>query len=388
MIACMAHAKTYGAQIQGLETHVVTIEVDTSNGLHSFSVVGLGDKAVDESRDRVSSAIKNSGYQSPKQKNQKLIISLAPADMRKEGPAFDLGMALAYLLACGDIDFDPEGKLFLGELALDGSVRKVHGVLPMVKASVLLGFSEVFIPSENALEAGLVRGMRIYPVGSLEEIIGHLEERKGYGLMPIPKTEIGNGAPRIDIDMSVIRGQESAKRGLEIAAAGGHNIALYGPPGTGKTMLAKAFRGILPPLTENEILEATAIHSIAKTLGRDIITEPPFRAPHHTASYASLVGGGALPRPGEITLAHRGVLFLVYVSQNTINLDPFPFIYLPSQSFCFFCLMVKDLIEYRLKNVICVHNIIDHQTSNMTGVITKPFYSIKQFLKFRELTWN
>ena len=306
----MAHARTYSAQIQGLETNIVTIEVDTSNGLHSFSVVGLGDKAVEESKDRVSSAIKNSGYQSPKQKNQKLVISLAPADIRKEGPAFDLGMALAYLLACGDTDFDPEGKLFLGELALDGSIRRVHGVLPIVKAASALGFSEVFIPNENAVEAGLIRDMRVYAVSNLEETIGHLEERKGCGLMPVPKTEIGKSKQKIDIDMSIIRGQESAKRGLEIAAAGGHNIALYGPPGTGKTMLAKAFRGILPPLISDEIIEVTAIHSIARTLGRTIITEPPFRAPHHTASYASIIGGGAFPRPGEITLAHRGVLFL------------------------------------------------------------------------------
>jgi len=306
----MAHAKTYSAQMQGLETHIITIEVDTANGLYYFSVVGLGDKAVDESKDRVSSAIKNSGYQSPKHKNQKLVISLAPADMKKEGPVFDLGMALAYLLASGDIDFDPEGKLFLGELALDGSVRQVHGVLPIVRAAAELGFSEIFIPSENTIEAGLVRDVCVYPVSKLEELIGHLEKRKGYGLTPVPKTEIRKNMQKIDMDMSFIRGQESAKRGLEIAAAGGHNIALYGPPGTGKTMLAKAFRGILPPLINDEIIEVTAIHSIARTLGKTIITEPPFRAPHHTASYASIIGGGAFPRPGEITLAHRGVLFL------------------------------------------------------------------------------
>jgi magnesium chelatase family protein len=173
-----------------------------------------------------------------------------------------------------------------------------------------LGFSEVFIPNENTTEAGLIRDTRVYAVSNLEEIIGHLEERKGYSLTPVPKTEIKKSVQKMDMDMSFIRGQESAKRGLEIAAAGGHNIALYGPPGTGKTMLAKAFRGILPPLINDEIIEVTAIHSIAKTLGKNIITEPPFRAPHHTASYASIIGGGAYPRPGEITLAHRGVLFL------------------------------------------------------------------------------
>jgi magnesium chelatase family protein len=306
----MAHAKTYSAQLLGLEAYIVTIEVDTANGLHSFSVVGLGDKAVDESKDRVSSAIKNSGYQSPKHKNQKLVISLAPADMRKEGPAFDLGMALAYLAASGDIDFDPEGKLFLGELALDGSLRQIHGVLPILKAAAELGFTEIFIPKENTPEAGLVDGVRIYPAGCLEDVVGHLEERKGYGLAPVKRTHIKRQKKSNDIDISLIRGQESAKRGLEIAAAGGHNIALYGPPGTGKTMLAKAFRGILPALTNEEISEVTAIHSIARTLGNKIITEAPFRAPHHTSSYASLIGGGPFPKPGEITLAHRGVLFL------------------------------------------------------------------------------
>jgi len=173
-----------------------------------------------------------------------------------------------------------------------------------------MGFSEIFIPKENSAEAGLTKEISVYAISTLEEIIGHLEEREGYGLMPVPRTKIEKGDQKIEIDMSFICGQESAKRGLEIAAAGGHNIALYGPPGTGKTMLAKALRGILPPLTEDEIVEVTAIHSIARVLGSAVITEPPFRAPHHTASYASLIGGGAFPRPGEITLAHRGVLFL------------------------------------------------------------------------------
>jgi len=305
----MAHAKTYSAQVIGLQTYIVTVEVDTSNGLHSFSVVGLGDKAVEESKDRVSSAIKNSDYRSPKHKNQKVVISLAPADMKKEGPAFDLSMALAYLLACGEIDFDPEGKLFLGELALDGSLRRVHGALAMIKAAHERGFTEIFIPEPNSLEAGLVDGACVYAAQSLTDVIGHLESRKGYGLRQVEKTTIDRKS-RNDTDISVIRGQESAKRGLEIAAAGGHNIAMYGPPGTGKTMLARAFRGILPPLSDEEIAEVTMIYSIAQRLDSSIITEAPFRAPHHTASYPSLVGGGTFPRPGEITLAHKGVLFL------------------------------------------------------------------------------
>ncbi|MDE2188379.1 MAG: YifB family Mg chelatase-like AAA ATPase [Patescibacteria group bacterium] len=306
----MPHAKTYSAQIHGMESHIVTIEVDTSNGLHSFSVVGLGDKAVEESKDRISSAIKNSGYTSPKNKNQKVVISLAPADIRKEGPSFDLGMALAYLLASGDIDFDPDKKLFLGELALDGSIRRVHGVLPIIRSAISQGFTDIYIPTENSHEAGLVGGAQIYPISKLENTIGHLEERKGFVLKPIIQAKPQINQPLTDMDMSYIHGQESAKRGLEIAAAGRHNVALYGPPGTGKTMLAKAFRGILPPLSEEEIIEVTAIHSIAGTLGLQVITEPPFRAPHHTASYASIIGGGAFPRPGEITLAHKGILFL------------------------------------------------------------------------------
>lgn len=306
----MSIAKTYTAQLIGLTAHTITIEVDLSNGLHAFAIVGLGDKAVEEAKDRISAAIKNSGYTSPKQKNQKVVISLAPADVRKEGTAFDLGMALGYLSASGDIDFDPDKKLFLGELSLEGKLRKVSGILPLVRGAQAQGFKEIFVPKDNAREAGLVKGIRVYAAETLDEVIGHLIFRKGSLLTPEPRTEIVYEEPSFDTDFSLIQEQETAKRGLEIAAAGGHNIAMYGPPGTGKTMLAKAFRSILPPLTHEEILEVTGIHSMAQILTVPFITEPPFRAPHHTASYPSLVGGGPFPRPGEITLAHRGVLFL------------------------------------------------------------------------------
>lgn len=306
----MSISRTYSAQLSGLNAHIINIEVDLSNGLHSFTIVGLGDKAVDEAKDRISAAIKNNGYISPKQKNQKVVISLAPADLRKEGPIFDLGMALAYLLASGNIIFDPENKLFLGELDLEGKLRKINGVLPLVKGAQLKGFKEVYVPEENAKEASLVKGIKVYSANNIEEIISHLTNKKGFVLKPHQKTNIIYDKRLFDFDFSMIKGQETAKRGLEIAAAGGHNIAMYGPPGTGKTMLAKAFQTILPPLEYEEILEVTSIHSVAKILDCPFITHPPFRSPHHTSSYSSLVGGGSFPRPGEITLAHRGVLFL------------------------------------------------------------------------------
>ncbi|MDE1988766.1 MAG: YifB family Mg chelatase-like AAA ATPase, partial [Patescibacteria group bacterium] len=278
-----------------------------------------------ESRDRVSAAIKNSGFKSPKQKNQKIVIALAPADLKKEGPAFDLGMALAYLLATEEIKFNPSGKIFLGELSLDGEVRKISGVLAIAEEAKKRGFEEIYLPKENAREAALIDGIKIFGVKNIQEVITHLDERRTVGgengenqteteiqikLKPEPPTKIEFKEEECDIDFSEIKGQETAKRGLEIAAAGGHNIAMYGPPGTGKTMLAKAFSHILPPLSFDEVLEITAIHSIARTLQGDLVGNPPMRSPHHTASYVSMVGGGATPKPGEVTLAHRGVLFL------------------------------------------------------------------------------
>ena len=320
IFSIMSFAKTYSAQTIGLGAQIINVEVDLSKGLHSFTTVGLPDKGVEESRDRVSAAIKNSGFTSPKSQNQKVVVSLAPADIKKEGPVFDVAISLAYLLASEDIQFDPEGKLFLGELSLDGNLRKIDGVLPIVAQAKASRLTEIFLPKDNAKEAALISGIKIYGVESLSEIIDHLNERSSKGEKQAPKTkkkiaehpqtEITADDEVFVVDFSEIKGQETAKRGLEIAAAGGHNIAMYGPPGTGKTMLAKAFSAILPALTFDEILEITSIHSIAGVLKTDIITKPPVRNPHHTASYVSIVGGGAIPKPGEVTLAHRGVLFL------------------------------------------------------------------------------
>ncbi len=318
----MSFAKVYSAQTHLLKGKVVTVEVDiTKNTLHSFTLVGLPDKAVDESKDRMSSALKNSGFTSPKNKNQKIVISLSPADLKKEGPYFDIAIALAYLLSNEEINFNPEKRIFLGALSLNGELQPIKGVLPLTQEAKRLGYKEIFLPKENALEAGLVNGITIYGAKTLKQVIDHifiprrnkngeLLEKEREHIKTQEQTKIIYKEKIDNIDFSDIRGQEVAKRGLEIAAAGGHNIAMYGPPGTGKTMLARVFSQILPPLSKEEILEITGIHSIVGTLENNLITEAPFRAPHHTASYVSMIGGGTNPKPGEVTLAHRGVLFL------------------------------------------------------------------------------
>ncbi len=302
-------AKTYSAQLVGLHSQPVIIEVDISHGLHAFSIVGLGDRSVDEAKDRISAAIKNSGYTSPKQKNQKVVISLAPAHVRKEGSAFDVAMALAYLQASGDIDFESERSLFLGELSLDGHIRKINGVVPIACQAARQGFTALFVPQENIAEAVLARDITVYGISSLREIISHLQRQTHLtpARLDIHETP---PPPTTEHDIAHIRGNETAKRGLEIAAAGGHNSILYGPPGTGKTMLARSFHSLLPDLSYEHSIEVTSIHSAAHMPIHGLARRPPLRSPHHTASYASIVGGGNTPRPGEITLAHRGVLFM------------------------------------------------------------------------------
>ncbi len=317
-------AKINSAQIIGLKTDIIDVEVDINRGLQSFNIVGLPDKAVAEAKDRINSAIKNSGFRAPQKGNKKVIVSLAPANIRKEGSSFDLAIALGYLLAAGEIKFKPQSKLFIGELALSGELRPVSGALLIAQKAKEKGFAEIYLPKENALEAGLIRGIKIYPCQNLEEITSFISpkiepgeenpktcpEQRRREILPQKETEIKRARKEALFDFSEIRSQQTAKRGLEIAAAGGHNVAMYGPPGTGKTMLARAFTNIMPPLTIDQIIEVTGIHSATSALNEELITEPPFRSPHHTSSYVSLVGGGAWPKPGEITLAHRGVLFL------------------------------------------------------------------------------
>ena len=302
------YAKVMAAQPVGAAAEIVSVEADLTRGLHSFAIVGLPDKAVEEARDRVSAAIRHSGFKSPKQENRRIILSLSPADLKKEGSHYDLPLALCYLVASGDIALPPEPILFAGELALDGTLRGVRGILPQVLAAKRSGIKTVFVPKANAREALLAEGVAVYAPESLVEVVRHL---KGEKRLPIMTRDRSITSPPPAIDLRDVKGQESAKRALEIAASGRHNIVFYGPPGTGKTMLARALSGILPPLSPDEILEVTAIHSTAGLLSEgEAVYWPPFRAPHHSVSHVAVVGGGAFPKAGEVTLAHKGVLFL------------------------------------------------------------------------------
>ncbi len=309
--------------ITGLDARIIDVEVDLSPGLHIFNIVGLPDKAVEEAKERVSAAIKNSKMVPPRKKNKRLIVNLAPADIKKEGPAYDLPIALGYLMASKQINFNSENKLFIGELALDGNIRPIKGALSTALLAKNKNISTIFVPKANAKEAALVDDLEIIPVESLPQIIAHLEER--IPILPQPATGIEELVTRprpastqrgelagLRPDMAHVKGQENAKRAIEIAASGAHNLLMIGPPGSGKSLLAKAIPSILPKLTKNEVLEITRIHSISGQLNDQmpIITQRPIRAPHHTSSEASLIGGGAFSRPGEISLTHRGVLFL------------------------------------------------------------------------------
>lgn len=308
----MPIARVHTAQPGVLSGDIVTIETDLSRGLHSFSVVGLPGKAVEEAKDRVSAAIKNSGFQSPKSQNHKIVVSLSPADLKKDGPLFDLPMAVSYLLAAGLLQADLNKIILLGELALDGALRSVKGVLPVVQAAKRAGFTEVIVPVDNAKEAALVSDIAIKPATTLLEVVRHLDKNRNDHQEIETKrgTIINQSWLNTHTRLEDVRGQESAKRGLIIAAAGRHNVIMVGPPGTGKTMLARTFQGLLPPLSTDEALEVMGIHSLVGAITNEITSAPPFRAPHHTASHTSLVGGGVHPRPGEVTLAHKGVLFM------------------------------------------------------------------------------
>lgn len=302
-------SKLFAAELDGVNAELIEVEADLNVGLHSFNIVGLADKAVNEAKERVNSALKNCGIKPPTKENRRITINLAPADIKKAGSRFDLPIALAYLLASEQIrPFETKDKIFVGELSLDGNTRPVNGSLSVALLARARGIKQVFLPEKNASEASVVRGVEIIPVRNLKELIEQLE-----GISPIkavPWTAVKPIYPQSLVSFGEIRGQAGAKRALLVAAAGGHNVIMTGPPGAGKTMLAQAMTSILPPPTVEESIEITKIWSaVGLNTESPFVNHRPYRAPHHTSSLVSIIGGGSNPRPGEVSLAHRGILF-------------------------------------------------------------------------------